>query len=65
MSIEEFRKAQESLGDLLGGGYWKQAVELQKQMFDEYIKAGFTREESLKLTMAMSGLSRQKENDNG
>lgn len=47
----EQRKAQEELINALAGGYYKTLIEMEKAYFDEYIRVGFTREESLKLVM--------------
>lgn len=51
MGVADLRKAQEEIIDLITGGYYKEMIKLQKVMFDEYLKQGFTRKESLALIM--------------
>ena len=51
MSVEEQRKSMEELANYIKGGYYKEFCKAQKALFDEYIRMGFTREESLQLIM--------------
>ena len=52
-NVSKLRKAQEGILDLLKGGYYKELCKLQKAMFDEYIKIGFTEEQALRLILSM------------
>ncbi len=52
-NVSDLRKAQEGILNLLSGGYYKELCGLQKAMFDEYIKIGFSEEQALRLTMSL------------
>ena len=54
MSVEEERKAQENLKNMINSGYYKVLCELQKAMYDEYIHVGFTPEQAMQLIMNSS-----------
>ena len=51
-NVGKMRNAQEALRNMLDGGYYKVLVEGHKALFDEYLKADFTREEALRLVMS-------------
>jgi|TARA_R100000501_G_C2617800_1_gene111299 hypothetical protein len=54
MSVEDQRKAQEEIVNMLKGGYYKDFIKVQSEFFKGYIAEGFTREESLQLVIALT-----------
>ena len=51
MAVNDMRKGQEKIQNLIDGGYAKVLVAFQKQMFNAYLKAKFTRKEALELVI--------------
>ena len=46
------RIKQEEIATALKDGYYKTIIKFQGKLFKEYVKAGFTREEALKIILA-------------
>ncbi|KKL08040.1 hypothetical protein LCGC14_2579910 [marine sediment metagenome] len=47
----EMRKAQEQILSMLQGGYYKEMIKMQKALYDEYVKVGFTKKQAFELVI--------------
>jgi len=45
------RKAQEQILSMLQGGYYKEMIKMQKALYDEYVKVGFTKKQAFELVI--------------